>query len=199
MKTILILILVGGCLTVQTTIAYSQNACNCKDTDALSIKLDLMEKSDQHNRLLMYQPNVNNDSLWILQNKIDSINLIELATLFKTYDFCCLNKLNSLAIESVLAHSPEEIRKNFFLPIIYASTIAGNGNPHMYANLVDQMLVYSNKKQLYGMIACKGNPEVLSELCPIENVEGINARRREIGLNTIEEQCKAKNQKMPDK
>lgn len=164
--------------------AISQNTCLCKDTVGLRNILDNILAKDQECRLKMYKPNSNNDSLWVIQDYYDSSNVVTLISLFNKVPFCCLNNSNSVAVEAVLSHTRENIRTEFFLPILFQSIQDGNGNPYMYANLVDQLKVFTGKKQIYGRIRCSGNV-----FCPIEDLPELNNRRKAIGLGPIEDEC----------
>ncbi len=179
-KSIFILIIT----LVNVNKSHSQTICNCNDTIGLRYTLNQLFIKDQECRIKMYKPNSNNDSLWVVQDYYDSVNVITLTELFKTVPFCCLNNSNSIAVEAVLSHTREVIRTEFFLPIIYQSIKDGNGNPYMYSNLLDQLKIFTGKKQIYGRMKCPGNV-----LCPIEDLPEINARRKAIGLGTIEEEC----------
>lgn len=128
-----------------------------------------------------------------MQENLDSLNQIQLISIFKKYEFCCIYETYPVAVQALLSHTKDSIRINFYLPILLKSINEGHGNPHVYANLVDQMKVFSGQKQIYGMIRCNQG----KELCQIEDLTNLNKRRKEIGLESIEEYCKANNIELP--
>lgn len=161
---------------------------NCNKNNVLNEKLQSLLNSDQHNRLKMQNAsNTEIDSLWAFQTIIDNTNQATLIKLFDTYGFECVYNTNNRALETIISHSADSIRKAVFLPILLENLKKGIGSATTYANLYDQMLVYSGKEQLYGMVLCPGGV-----LCPIEDLQNINNRRLSIGLNTIEKHCELK-------
>lgn len=168
--------------------------CDCNPNVDLYKSLKDMYNDDQQYRSKMYKyPGLNNDSFWNLQENLDSLNQIQLISIFKKYEFCCIYETYPVAVQALLSHTKDSIRINFYLPILLKSINEGHGNPHVYANLIDQMKVFSGQKQIYGMIICNQG----KELCQIEDLANLNKRRKEIGLESIEEYCKANNIELP--
>lgn len=170
------------------SLGFNAQSQKCNENNHLAIKLNSMINLDQDNRLKMQNgSNTEIDSLWALQTILDNSNQASLIKLINTYGFECVYKTNNRALETIISHSADSIRKAVFLPILLENLKKGIGSATTYANLVDQMLVYSGKNQLYGMIICPDG-----KLCPIEDIANLNKRRLEIELNTIEEECRAK-------
>ncbi len=170
------------------SLGFNAQSQKCNENNHLAIKLNSMINLDQDNRLKMQNSTSKEiDSLWSLQTSIDNKNQQDLIKLLKEYSYECIQYTNSRAFEVIVSHSNNDLRETFYLPLMYKNLKNGIGSSITYANLVDQMLVYSGKNQKYGMIVCPDG-----KLCPIEDIANLNKRRLEIELNTIEEECRAK-------
>lgn len=53
-------------------------------------------------------------------------------------------------IETLLLHTSDSIRLNYFLPKIKEFVLAGKCNPYIYITMLDQYEIYNEKPQLYG-------------------------------------------------
>lgn len=130
------------------------------------------------------------DSLGILQQKNDSINLIKLVTIIEKYGFLSKQllgnaKINYLWIEgkpaekvlpSITIHLCSEKEFNQLLPLFKKEVELGNFPPLNYAQWYDRCMQTQNKKQLYG--------EYISNPC-VENLEITNQEREKIGLKKL--------------
>ena len=79
-----------------------------------------------------------------------------------------------------LQHSTKEIRKKYF-PYVEKAVKNGDLSKQQYALMKDRMLMDDGKPQIYGSQIENG------KLYKIENPETVNERRKEIGLETIED------------
>ncbi|MEP5935560.1 MAG: DUF6624 domain-containing protein [Winogradskyella arenosi] len=88
----------------------------------------------------------------------------------------------------ILGYANDSI-KNKYKSLIKVSVLKGESNPTNYARLIDGLLVYNGELQLYGSIV---GPDIYSDefkmrVYHISEPEYVNQRRREIGLNTIQD------------
>ena len=82
-----------------------------------------------------------------------------------------------------LQHSTKEIRKKYF-PQIEKSVKNGDLSTQQYALMKDRMLMDEGKPQIYGSQIKNG------KLYKLENPETVNERRKEMGLEPIEDYLK---------
>lgn len=91
---------------------------------------------------------------------------------------------------SVLQHG-SVASKEKYAPLLKESILKGESQPVHYARLIDRMLINSDKPQLYGsQINYATDKPVFFE---IKEPEFINKRRKELGLDSIEEFAKSRN------
>ena len=82
-----------------------------------------------------------------------------------------------------LQHSTEEIRKKYF-PYVEKAVKNGDLSKQQYALMKDRMLMDEGKPQIYGSQIENG------KLYKLENPETVNERRKEMGLEPIEDYLK---------
>lgn len=87
------------------------------------------------------------------------------------------------AVWLVLQHSDKEIRKKYF-PQIEKAVKNGDLSKQQYALMKDRMLMDEGKPQIYGSQIKNG------KLYKLENPETVNERRKEMGLEPIEDYLK---------
>jgi hypothetical protein len=116
-----------------------------------------------------------------LQDSIDESNTIQLIEIFEKYGFPTASlvgvnnfeKRENLNIRALLLHTKDSIRLNYFLPKIKEFIEEGTCNPIIYGVLIDQMLIYQNKEQIYGTFS--------NRVIKI-SLEKVNQNRKAIGL-----------------
>jgi hypothetical protein len=123
------------------------------------------------------------DSLWTLQNTLDSINIEKFTKIINDYGYPSLERTNSLVASVISIHLIGENKFVKFLPIFRNELKKGNMPPSEFAEWYDRNQLDQNKKQLYGAYDIM-NP------C-VENLETTNIERAKIGLSAINENnCK---------
>jgi len=85
-------------------------------------------------------------------------------------------------IHTILLHTRDSIRINYFLPKIKGLVIDGKCDPYIYASLYDQYYLYNNLYQIYGTY--KNRDRTMSNHISIDS---ININRLNIGLPTLEQ------------
>lgn len=116
--------------------------------DGLREKLVQLKKNDQKYRTGDYQ-----SAEWRLKrDSIDDINEKELISIFETigypddtthyYDW-------QSDILTVLLHTNDSIRQNYFIPKVKEFVIQGKCRPQVLAAIIDQYHLYNGRKQIY--------------------------------------------------
>ena len=88
----------------------------------------------------------------------------------------------------ILNYSNDSI-KNKYKSLIKTFVLKGESTPNNYAKLIDGLLVYNGKSQIYGTIVGPDpySDEFKMRVYDVINPEFVNQRRKEIGLNKIED------------
>jgi len=123
------------------------------------------------------------DSLWKMQNKIDSVNAVQLKTIIARYGWPDEKRFGENKANIILIHAAAQKVKelhSFLLEEVKLKRL----RPFTFATIWDRMLTHSNQKQLYGTIPTIDiDGKTLQPL--IENVDSTNKARRLIGLRPI--------------
>lgn len=156
----------------------------------LKRELDSIHILDQkYRKIIVEDKGANRDSLWQLQNRIDSTNLIRIEYIIKKYGYpgkYLVGEPENTAVFFILQHS-NLIDK--YLPIIRDAAIKDELPYRLYAMMLDRYLVNQGKKQIYGTQATMINGKFV--LSPIEDISNINKKRKKAGFTqTIKEYCK---------
>jgi hypothetical protein len=123
------------------------------------------------------------DSLWTLQNALDSINIEKFTKIIFDYGYPSFERTNSLFASVISIHLIGENKFTKFLTIFRDELKKGNMPPSDYAEWYDRNQLDQNKKQLYGAYD-------IMHPC-VENLEITNIERVKIGLSPIKENnCK---------
>jgi hypothetical protein len=153
------------------------------DTSFLRKKLETIFESDQSSRI--------NDSDPEIMHLTDSLNLIEVESIISQYGWLGKSMIGSkanVALFLVIQHSNLETQKKYY-PLLEKSVLAGESRPSDQALMLDRILMWSGKKQIYGTQLVPDDNGGL-KFYPIENELEVNQRRKQIGLSTIEEYAK---------
>ena len=97
-----------------------------------------------------------------------------------------LKEVNQRQMDAIwlgLQHSTEEIRKKYF-PYVEKAVKNGDLSKQQYALMKDRMLMDEGKPQIYGSQIENG------KLYKLENPETVNERRKEMGMEPIEDYLK---------
>lgn len=125
------------------------------------------------------------------QNEIDQTNTEHLIRIFEDYGFpgekyIRYRKSNFFNIGTLLLHTDDSIRLNYFLPKLKQFIINGESDPIFYANLVDQYRRYNDLPQLYGTYK---KDRITRELSTHIDMETMNKNRKLIGLPTLQDEA----------
>jgi len=155
------------------------------DTSLVS-KLIKMSACDQQYRKNRNYYNENQKQ----QNKLDSINELQLIEIFESYGFPGehLKRYaypDMIRIDAILLHTEDSIRENYFLPKLKEFVKSGKCDPRTYAVVYDQLLIYDGLPQKYGTYN-KSDGSLTSSV-PLDEV---NKNRISIGLPSLKDKEK---------
>ncbi|WP_295674904.1 DUF6624 domain-containing protein [uncultured Mucilaginibacter sp.] len=133
--------------------------------------------------------------IWKEQDRIDSLNVVFVDSIFKIYGYPGKTLVGPGTIEVawyVIQHANDKFK---YMPVIKKAAENGELFYKYYAMMVDQQLVSQKKEQIYGTQAvCSkphGSQEYVCFIWPIKDAETVNERRKKAGLeSTVEENAK---------
>ncbi|MCH2231392.1 MAG: hypothetical protein MK105_13730 [Crocinitomicaceae bacterium] len=126
------------------------------------------------------------DYFWEVVEAQDKILEKQVSNIIDKYGWLGISQIGRLANTTlwvVLQHGSVSTKEKY-APLLKASVLKEESQGIHYARLIDRMLINSDKPQLYGTQYTYDNPSAFFE---IEEPELINKRRKEIGLNSIQE------------
>lgn len=130
------------------------------------------------------------DSLWVLQNEIDSINLIRLERIISEYGWPDEKRFGKNDAYIMLIHTDSETvfgMEELLLNEVKAKRL----DSYEFAKLWDRKLIDVDKKQKYGTVFFYGKKgEILPPV--VENNDSANIARKSIGLNNLNKKQKKK-------
>ncbi len=189
--------------SLKNTIEWDQ-ILNCikenKNKDAPSINidwynfLDTIFNADVKIRRDIMSAEANHEDTKQLYNKmkfIDSINLIKVLNFIDTFGWRGpdeIGRQGSEALFLVIQHSNTKTQERYF-PILKDAVNKGKASPQSLALMEDRISVAKNGYQIYGSqlyLDSSGKYKV----SPIKDEKNVNLRRKEVGLQPIEEYLK---------
>lgn len=148
-------------------------------------------KTELLTKLNLKETDIKGNKKFLLMNRIDSLNLLEVENIIKNYGYpskSLVGKPANKAVFYVIQHS-EKIEK--YLPLIRKAAENGDISKTSLALTEDRNLMYKGLEQIYGtQIKGKANKngEWIYFLWPIKNIDSINIWRKEVGFEqNIEE------------
>jgi hypothetical protein len=121
------------------------------------------------------------------QDRLDKRNIKKLAMIIEKYGWparSIVGKEGSLAAFLVVQHGDLEYQKKYF-PLLKEAVNKGEADRDDAALLEDRILMREGKKQIYGTQLHFNEATKKLELWPIEDEEGVDARRAGVGLEPI--------------
>jgi hypothetical protein len=131
-------------------------------------------------------------ALWEKQREIDERNIKRLAEIIDKYGWpgrSLVGKDGSVTAFLVVQHADLEYQKKYF-PLLKEAVAKGEADADDAALLEDRILMREGKKQIYGSQLHFNEATKKLELWPIEDEEGVDARRASVGLEPIAEYLK---------
>lgn len=178
-----------------TTVEYPKR----KTLDSLRIELELIFKKDQTFRKIyldaekkLGKNSIEMEYFWEVVENQDKILEKKVTKIIDKYGWLGISQVGRLANTSlwaILQHGSVKSKEKY-APLLKKSVLKKESHAIHYARLIDRMLINSKRPQLYGTQYTYDNPPVFFE---IKEPKYINKRRKEIGLNSIEEFAKSRN------
>jgi carboxyl-terminal processing protease len=166
------------------------------NNSVLKEKLERLGAEDQTLRLMLpeVQTKFGRGSeeykyIWSLINRQDSICATELIEILDTHGWLGKSKVGwkaNQAIWLVIQHSDVSIQEKY-LPLLKASYEKGESEGWHYAFLQDRILMYRKAPQIYGTQAVWDKNLKKNKIHTIGDLKNVNALRKEVGLEPIEE------------
>lgn len=121
-------------------------------------------------------------------SKVDSINLLKVTYVLDNYGWLGPEEVGddgNLTLFLVIQHANQAIQQKY-LPMMREAVKKNNANPAHLALLEDRVLIGLGKKQLYGSQVGGSGPDNYF-LLPLEDPENVDKRRKQVGLNQLQE------------
>jgi hypothetical protein len=171
-------------LILFSNIIYSQNDLRINEKIKIRRELKKMLKQDQklRNKIVQNKHSKNEtDSLWNLQNKLDSINIIEFVNIINNYGYPSLQRVGTQISYVLILHFTRE-RDFISLDELFQKELLNKNMPNLeYAMWYDRCMILSKKRVKYGAYG-------KSKFCGDEHIY-INDNRKSIGLELLNEKC----------
>lgn len=122
---------------------------------------------------------------------VDSVNQTRVMPIIEKYGWLPKSKIGEKAASAifyVVQHSNTETIEKY-LPQMEALAKKGEASATDAAKMRDRLLMFQGKKQIYGTQAASWvRPEGKQVIWPIEDVENVNKRRKQVGFTTTVEE-----------
>lgn len=117
------------------------------------------------------------DSLWQLQNNLDSLNKEKFIEIVKLHGYPSYKRTKAVGAGTILIHMVDSADFYKLLPLLSLELKKGNMPAYEYASWYDRCQLNLKRKQLYGAYD--------SQYPCVENLEDTNNERKKIGLKRL--------------
>lgn len=163
-------------------------------------KLENLRMKDQTMRLLLPDAEKrfgrqSDEYNWFrneLMPRNDSIVLNEIVAVIENDGWLGITEVGELANQTlwlVIQHAPLDIQKKY-LPLLKISVDKGESKARYLAFLQDRILMREDKKQIYGTQSLWNEEKKKNVIWPIADYKTVNQRRKEVGLESVEDYAK---------
>lgn len=165
--------------------------------DSLKVILETMRKEDQDIRRILIDSvgfdSPNSGQYIKKMMDVDSINQEKIKLILRKYGWIEKSKIGEKAADAffyTVQHADLELMEEWF-PEFKKLAEKGEANPRQCAMMEDRLLMWKGKKQIYGTQAADFREDKKMAIWPIEDVQNVNERRKNIGFeSTVEEYAK---------
>lgn len=159
--------------------------------------MEIAEKDQRHRRQMRevsdkYGWNSSQmDSLWAMQTPLDSLNTIRILEIIEQHGYPGKTLVGDQAGTAfmVIQHADIEIQEKY-LPVLTAAAEQDELSYRSLALLIDRVLMRQNKPQIYGSQLQRNSETGEYEFYFIEDEKNVNERRKEVGLEPLEDYAK---------
>ena len=127
-----------------------------------------------------------------LMPRNDSIVLNRITNVLEKNGWMGISEVGELANQTlwlVIQHAPLNIQKKY-LPLLEKSVKKGESKARYLAFLQDRILMREDKKQIYGTQSLWDKEKQKNVIWPINDYKTVNQRRKEVGLESVENYAK---------
>lgn len=183
-KVLFLLLLFSNCLSFSQD--YKDIKKRLEEINGLDQKYRVILDSLVRKRKLEWKdPEIQK---WIpIAARQDSMNFVTVPGLLDQYGWPGINKIGAKANETqflIVQHADSTVMVKYF-PLLVKSYETGESPGKFYAMMLDRILVDKGQKQVYGTQVQMKNEKGAFLLFPIANEEGVDNRRRKVGLTTL--------------
>ena len=165
-------------------------ALDQKYRDTLSL-LMTPQKADSTAKSLSLTVVQANNHYWRLQNRIDSLNVVFIESVFKKYGYPGKSMVDTPANEAAWYIIQHSNKIHQYIDLIKKAADEHELPFHLYAMMLDRDLMDLGKEQMYGtQISCHKFKSITDEciVWPIKDPAKVNERRKQAGFpNTVEQ------------
>ncbi|MBA9075669.1 DUF6624 domain-containing protein [Rufibacter quisquiliarum] len=163
--------------------------------DSLRVVLEKIHDTDQGIRLkgdTVKEENMN--AFFAEMQAVDSVNQLQVQAILGRYGWLPKSKVGEKAANGlfyVVQHSPTRVIAQY-LPELQKMAAKGEADKTLTAMMEDRLLMFQNKKQIYGSQATSMlRKDGSYAIWPIEDPKNVNKRRKAAGFtSTVEENAK---------
>lgn len=126
---------------------------------------------------------------WLLINKKDSLNLIEVKAVLDKYGWAgpdVVGGQGSTTLFLVIQHA-DQVTQEKYLPMMRDAVKNGKANAGSLALLEDRVALRQGKRQIYGSQIGRNQETKAYYVSPLEDPDNVDKRRAEVGLPPLAE------------
>lgn len=193
-QSIIILFLLAGCQSSVDNASDTSIKEQQPDYAALQRELEEVYDIDQSIRNIDWDTISSREASIAYSKKmmaVDSVNQTRVIPIIEQYGWLPKSRIGEKAASAifyVVQHSNTETIEKY-LPQMEELAKKGEASATDAAKMRDRLLMFQGKKQIYGTQAASWvRPEGGQVIWPIEEVENVNKRRKEVGFTTTVEE-----------
>jgi hypothetical protein len=129
------------------------------------------------------------DSVWVLMNKADSINLKKVKSILDKYGWLGASEIGTvcnIALYRIIQHSDIKTQEHY-LPLMREAVKNKKANASDLASLEDRVALRQGNKQIYGTQIGYDPKTHEYYVSPLEDPDNVDKRRAEAGLKPLSE------------
>lgn len=161
-----------------------------KYRDTLTLLMTPQKADSTAKRLSLTAAQANNH-YWRLQNRIDSLNLVFIESVFKKYGYPGKSLVDTPANQAAWYIIQHSRKIHQYIALMKKAADGGELPFHLYAMMLDRDLMDQGMEQVYGtQITCRHFKNIKDEciVWPIKDPDKVNERRMKAGFsNTVEQ------------
>ena len=129
------------------------------------------------------------DSVWVLMNKTDSLNLKKVKLIIDKYGWLGMDEIGTLcntALYRIIQHSDIKTQE-YYLPLMREAVKNKKATSSDLASLEDRVALRHGNNQIYGTQIGYDPKTLKYYVSPLEDPDNVDKRRAEVGLKPLSE------------